>query len=1022
MLQALTKNVKKIASSFTAGVLLFSQFAVVPVVGATSGPNLNKIGICHATNSQTNPYTTNEVDKSSIDNVGNQYLNGHGDHTGPVWYQGIADHSWGDIIPPFTNDAGHAFPGQNWTTAGQAIWSNNCETTRVEVKKVVAPANDPGKFNLKVAGKIHATDVGNGGTTGKVFVGSTQDVSIAEAAGTGTLLTDYTTSIECRDNGGRGAVVDSGTSTGTNSRGLTIEKEKIDAGDDIVCVITNTRKVVNNPTGNLKVVKDVVNDNGGTKTYADFTFKVNANDSPRHFDPTTSPDGEKVVSLPAGTTFAVSEVEANTGGYATTYSAGCSGTIIEGQTKVCTITNDDISGQLRVVKKVVNNNGGNAEASDFTLSVNGQAKTQNQYFAVTPGVYAVTESGPAGYEQTGIACVDDGTKQSLTHPVTVQLGQSVTCTVTNDDIAPKLTVIKHVINDNGGTKVASDFTMLISGNNASDDSFLGNEGGTTITLHPGAYSVSESGPEGYLGSYSNGCEGTIALGEHKICTVTNDDKAPVLVLVKKVLGGTASPEDWLLKAVGPTTISGNGGVTSDETFSAGSYSLSELGGPDGYLASGWKCDGGMQEGSWITLNLGQSATCTITNSKVNEEKAAKLTIIKKTLPSGSQQEFEFSSDELDADFTLKDGEHKDFDNLRAGSYTISEDETDGWALKNIVCWGLSHHEKDLEGGSVTVELKPGDEATCKFINEEQANIHGFKFEDLNGNGQRDEGEPKISGWTISLEKVCPDEQDVSLARSFGCEEFTDSTQTDQNGNYSFGGLAPGKYIVCEEQRDGWVQTYPDSEDGCYEIWLDCGQKEFAKFGNFELGKVVGVKFNDINGNGSRGENEPGLKNWEISLIKECEPELPDFRTETFDGAEPDCEDEVTVVKTDQNGEFTFANLWPGKYKVCEEVRTDWKQIFPGTEDGCHEVILETSGQIVVADFGNKAKGQVLGETTPPPAAPGAPITVTPVTAPKRLVVTGAAASKNVLIGLVILGGLGALHFASSRRKSYSKAV
>ena len=30
-------------------------------------------------------------------------------------------------------------------------------------------------------------------------------------------------------------------------------------------------------------------------------------------------------------------------------------------------------------------------------------------------------------------------------------GGEATCTVTNNDIAPKLIVIKHVINDNGGT-------------------------------------------------------------------------------------------------------------------------------------------------------------------------------------------------------------------------------------------------------------------------------------------------------------------------------------------------------------------------------------------------------------------------------------------------------------------------------------------------------------------------------------------------------------------------------------------
>ena len=43
----------------------------------------------------------------------------------------------------------------------------------------------------------------------------------------------------------------------------------------------------------------------------------------------------------------------------------------------------------------------------------------------------------------------------------IAIGETKTCTVTNNDIAPKLIVIKHVINDNGGTAVAGDFTINV---------------------------------------------------------------------------------------------------------------------------------------------------------------------------------------------------------------------------------------------------------------------------------------------------------------------------------------------------------------------------------------------------------------------------------------------------------------------------------------------------------------------------------------------------------------------------------
>jgi hypothetical protein len=83
-------------------------------------------------------------------------------------------------------------------------------------------------------------------------------------------------------------------------------------------------------------------------------------------------------------------------------------------------------------------------------------------------------------------------------------------------------------------------------------------------------------------------------------------------------GGTALPSAWTLSAAGPTPLSGPGAagsadVQSGPSFDAGTYTLSESTGPAGYTASVWSCTGGSQNGNQITLTLGQSATCTITN-------------------------------------------------------------------------------------------------------------------------------------------------------------------------------------------------------------------------------------------------------------------------------------------------------------------------------------------------------------------------------------------------------------------------
>src|SRR5262245_46618075 len=87
-----------------------------------------------------------------------------------------------------------------------------------------------------------------------------------------------------------------------------------------------------------------------------------------------------------------------------------------------------------------------------------------------------------------------------------------------------LTVIKPVVNGNGGTKSASDFTLTINGVSASGpNSFAGSETGVTKTITSfGAYNVTETLPAGYAqtGHWPD-CSGTILPGQHKTCVITN---------------------------------------------------------------------------------------------------------------------------------------------------------------------------------------------------------------------------------------------------------------------------------------------------------------------------------------------------------------------------------------------------------------------------------------------------------------------------------------------------------------------
>ena len=70
---------------------------------------------------------------------------------------------------------------------------------------------------------------------------------------------------------------------------------------------------------------------------------------------------------------------------------------------------------------------------------------------------------------------------------------------------------------------ASDFTILVSGNNANPLVSRGNESGTTVTLGSGEYSLDViNPPAGYYQQYSGDCQGPINFANKtKTCYITN---------------------------------------------------------------------------------------------------------------------------------------------------------------------------------------------------------------------------------------------------------------------------------------------------------------------------------------------------------------------------------------------------------------------------------------------------------------------------------------------------------------------
>jgi hypothetical protein len=226
---------------------------------------------------------------------------------------------------------------------------------------------------------------------------------------------------------------------------------------------------------------------------------------------------------------------------------------------------------------------------------------------------------------------------------------------------------------------------------------------------------------------------------------------------------------------------------------------------------------------------------------------------------------------------------------------------------------------------------PADPAT--------SSICGTKFNDLNGNGTQDAGEPGIKGWQISI----------------GGQSVT----TDENGNYCFIDLMPGDYTINEIKQSGWEQTAPLS--GHHTVALAAGQNLVGKnFGNRRVasdspvkpdgpiavgpisvnpdlvmhaqpGSICGIKYYDINRNGvrdERGEGEPVLPGWTISISGPVN----------------------TTVITNAQGDYCFTGLPAGTYTIAEVLQSNWQQTAP--TPGNYTVTLAAGEELSGMNFGN----------------------------------------------------------------------
>ncbi|KRA25639.1 hypothetical protein ASD65_15345 [Microbacterium sp. Root61] len=234
-------------------------------------------------------------------------------------------------------------------------------------------------------------------------------------------------------------------------------------GDDVTCTLNN-----NDQPGQLTLVKVVDNANGGTAVAADWNGKLHAK---RGSDATLNYNTSETKPVPAGTYtltetgqlagYDLTNLECSTGG---TTLANNTVVVANGANVTCTFTNAAQKPTLTLEKQVVNTGGGTATADQWTLTatnggntpINGTGTPAGGSVASISGAvlgnttYTLTESGPSGYNSTGIwACVVTGSQTVVpvtnNNQVKTAVGQNVTCRIVNTAIPATGTVAKSVL-------------------------------------------------------------------------------------------------------------------------------------------------------------------------------------------------------------------------------------------------------------------------------------------------------------------------------------------------------------------------------------------------------------------------------------------------------------------------------------------------------------------------------------------------------------------------------------------------
>jgi len=565
-------------------------------------------------------------------------------------------------------------------------------------------------------------------------------------------------------------------STGLPAAGAaTGEIFQISPGSDVTCTIEN-----NDIEPQLTLVKNITNDNGGDLTAADFGLSI---------------DGGVVVAGVANPVLANTDIEISEldlGGYtegtwecvdANLLSAGLPAAgvatgetfqVSPGSDVTCTIENNDIEPQLTLVKNLTNDNGGDLTIADFAISIDGGVVTSGVANPVVANTdIEISELDLDGYTAGTWECVDANllsTGLPAAGAATGEIfqispGSDVTCTIENDDLAPQLTLVKNITNDNGGDLTAADFNLSIDGSPVTS-------GFANIVSANTDIEISELDLGGYTegtwecvdanllstglpaAGVATGETFQISPGSDVTCTIENNDIEPQLTLVKDLTndnGGDLTIADFAISIDGSVVTSGIANPVVANT----DIEISELD-LDGYTTGTWECVdanllsaglplAGVATGEIFQVSPGSDVTCTIANNDIEPQ----LTLVKQvTNDNGGDLTILDFAISIDGGVVTSGVANPVLANT---DIEISELDIDGYAEGTWECLDANLLSTGLPAAGAatgeTFQISPGSDVTCTIENNDIEPQLTLVKDLTNDNG----GDLAIADFAISID-------------------------------------------------------------------------------------------------------------------------------------------------------------------------------------------------------------------------------------------------------------------------------